>query len=243
MAKDDLQTSKPTNKLLVFFLKALFVVAALSLVGYLVTDMFKQFDEVGQYVPEPATQERSPADQDKSEQAVSPEPAAKGVPTPDAEAPPKTGQLSVDALPWAEVSMDGVELGRTPLVSKEITPRGYTLVLVNPELGLRLEEKVLIKPDRITHVVVDFSAPSREAKTAWLEVDMAGDWAMVRIDGNVIRATPLLDYRVTAGEHLVELVDGQGEVVKSWKVVVEAGERKILLHEPSLTRSNKTGAE
>ena len=237
MAKEDLQASKQPNKLFVILLKALFVVAALSLVAFLVMDMFEQFDEVGQFVSEPARPEPSPADRVVSEPPVKPVPAAKAVPTPDAEAAPKPGQLSVNALPWAEVSMDGVDLGRTPLVSKNLTPRGYTLVLVNPELGLRLEEEVLIKPGRTTHLVVDFSAPSREAKIGRLEVDMTGGWAMVRIDGDVIRATPLLDYGIAAGEHLVELVNGQGEVIKSWKVVVGADERKILLHDPKLMTS------
>lgn len=46
------------------------------------------------------------------------------------------GYLTLDTTPWSNVSLGGVALGQTPLVSVELPAGEHLLELVNPELGI-----------------------------------------------------------------------------------------------------------
>lgn len=73
-----------------------------------------------------------------------PPPASKPVTKalrPKAE-PLGTGYLSVDALPWAQVFVDGVEMGTTPMARIPLTAGRHRIRLYNPETG-RAHEKML----------------------------------------------------------------------------------------------------
>ncbi|MDW8361904.1 MAG: protein kinase, partial [Myxococcales bacterium] len=54
-----------------------------------------------------------------------------------ASAPVGTGFLRLDTVPWSHVTLEGRRLGTTPLLRVELPAGTHTLVLENPELGLR----------------------------------------------------------------------------------------------------------
>lgn len=66
--------------------------------------------------------------------------------------PPAPGRLRVNLVPWAEASVDGRALGRTP-ITVELTPGRHRLVLVNPELGQRRDREVVIAGGADTRIV------------------------------------------------------------------------------------------
>lgn len=51
------------------------------------------------------------------------------------------GRLRVNVIPWAEASLDGTPIGRTP-VDQSVAPGKHTLELRNPESGLRRTREI-----------------------------------------------------------------------------------------------------
>ncbi len=51
------------------------------------------------------------------------------------------GRLRVNVIPWAEASLDGAPIGRTP-VDQRVAPGKHTLELRNPESGLRRAREI-----------------------------------------------------------------------------------------------------
>ena len=51
------------------------------------------------------------------------------------------GRLRVNVLPWAEASLDGAPIGRTP-VDRGVAPGKHTLELHNPESGQRRTREI-----------------------------------------------------------------------------------------------------
>jgi serine/threonine-protein kinase len=77
-----------------------------------------------------------------SEQA----PAPASEPTPALE----HGLLNLDTTPWSVVSVGGRALGQTPIVGASLPAGTHTLVLSNPELGLKTTYQVTISAGRTT---------------------------------------------------------------------------------------------
>jgi serine/threonine-protein kinase len=68
-------------------------------------------------------------------------------------APPRAaepGRLSLDTSPWSIVSVDGRVLGQTPIVGAAMPAGTHTLVLSNPEQGLKTTYQVTISAGRTT---------------------------------------------------------------------------------------------
>jgi hypothetical protein len=64
--------------------------------------------------------------------------------------PVPKGSLSVNALPWAEVVLDGTVIGETPIADYAVVPGSHELVLRNPKF-----------PEYRRTVVVSLAAPLR----------------------------------------------------------------------------------
>ena len=77
---------------------------------------------------------------------------ADAAPTPPAPAPvvAETGRLSLDTTPWSTVSLGGRVLGQTPLVGVTLPVGTHTLVLSNPEQGVKTTYQVTISAGRVT---------------------------------------------------------------------------------------------
>ena len=70
--------------------------------------------------------------------------------------PVTMGQLSINATPWADVSVDGKEVGETPLGNLAVAVGPHEVVLKNPQLGER-RVPVDVTAHSPTRVGVDFN--------------------------------------------------------------------------------------
>ena len=68
----------------------------------------------------------------------------------------QTGFLTLDTTPWSRVFLAGQEIGTTPIIGKELPVGDYTLILSNPEQGLRTTYRVNIEPNQTTTRRVGF---------------------------------------------------------------------------------------
>jgi PEGA domain-containing protein len=64
---------------------------------------------------------------------------------------PANGSVSINALPWAEVWIDGHSVGETPLGNLSVPLGEHEIVFRHPELGER-REKAIVRSDRLTRV-------------------------------------------------------------------------------------------
>jgi eukaryotic-like serine/threonine-protein kinase len=62
----------------------------------------------------------------------------------------ETGLLNLDTTPWSIVSVGGRVLGQTPIVGATLPVGTHTLVLSNPEQGLKTTYQVTINAGRVT---------------------------------------------------------------------------------------------
>jgi hypothetical protein len=69
---------------------------------------------------------------------------------------PPNGRLSVNAVPWAEVSIDGRPVGTTPLGNLTVSVGSHEIVWSHPQLGER-RQTVTVKVQSPTRVGVDLS--------------------------------------------------------------------------------------
>jgi serine/threonine protein kinase len=73
-----------------------------------------------------------------------------GAPAPAPEPVLEHGFLNLDTTPWSVVSVGGRALGQTPLVGASLPAGTHTLLLSNPELGLKTTYQVTISAGRTT---------------------------------------------------------------------------------------------
>jgi len=64
---------------------------------------------------------------------------------------PPNGTVSINAVPWADVWIDGNALGQTPLGNVSVALGEHEIVFRHPELGER-REKAVVRSDRLTRV-------------------------------------------------------------------------------------------
>jgi hypothetical protein len=88
-----------------------------------------------------------------------PEPRPKNVVLPQSSKdPPKpqgTGYLTVAAEPYAEVRIDGLQIGTTPIFRRPIPAGDHEITLVRPDTGeVRLKKQITIQPDLLEKVIV-----------------------------------------------------------------------------------------
>jgi hypothetical protein len=61
------------------------------------------------------------------------------------------GKLSINAVPWAEVWIDGTSVGQTPLANLSVTVGEHQIVFKHPEFGDQ-RQTALVKADGITRI-------------------------------------------------------------------------------------------
>ena len=64
------------------------------------------------------------------------------------------GTLSVNAIPWAVVSIDGRDVGETPLGGVELSPGTHDIAFTHPQLGQR-RQQVTVRSGAAARVSVD----------------------------------------------------------------------------------------
>jgi hypothetical protein len=65
------------------------------------------------------------------------------------------GTLVVDSRPWSAVSIDGVDVGVTPIAPREVRPGVHSIVFANDAQDLRKTITVVVKSGRVTTARVD----------------------------------------------------------------------------------------
>lgn len=94
-----------------------------------------------------------------------PQPMAAGAPEPapapqpaqaaPAEAMKKTGTLTISAAPWADVKLDGREVGPTPRRAMPVRPGKHTLQLSCPPLAHEARIPIELKPGQELHITAN----------------------------------------------------------------------------------------
>jgi hypothetical protein len=68
---------------------------------------------------------------------------------------PPDGRVSVNAVPWAQVSINGSSVGETPLANIPLPVGEYEITFRHPQLGER-KQKVVVKSNVVTRVSATF---------------------------------------------------------------------------------------
>lgn len=77
--------------------------------------------------------------------------------SPPAATPPSRGFLTVGALPWGEVRIDGQAAGTTPLRRRALSPGKHVVVVGCPPLGRQAQASVEITAGERTHLQIDLN--------------------------------------------------------------------------------------
>ena len=145
------------------------------------------------------------------------------------------GTLTVNAVPWATIYLDGVERGKTPKVLKNVYEGTHELKLINPGFKEHVETIKLAAGEKKKVSPVLSAKTSGGAatlpgkvsgKTGKLKVRSAitGD---VLLDGKIVGKTPL-EIDVTTGKHRL-LVKRKGK--KDYDQLIEIGAGQTSSHE------------
>ena len=70
------------------------------------------------------------------------------------------GILQINAVPWATVDVDGVEIGKTPLAKVELSPGRHEVVFTHPKFGQR-KTSITIKSGKPQRLSVDLRRRGR----------------------------------------------------------------------------------
>lgn len=74
------------------------------------------------------------------------------------------GRLTINAKPWADVWLDGISLGRTPVLDYEVRPGSHTVTLKHPTLGTRTVTRTIRSGETVTLTeVFGTSAPHQDS--------------------------------------------------------------------------------
>ena len=65
------------------------------------------------------------------------------------------GRVSINAVPWAEVSIDGTPAGQTPLANLSLPIGTHEVVFKHPQFGER-KQTITVKVDGLTRVSQSF---------------------------------------------------------------------------------------
>jgi hypothetical protein len=112
--------------------------------------------------------------------------------------PPEFGQLLVVAEPWAEVLVDGVEKGETPLSEIRLSAGSHEIVLSNPNFVGVIRDRVQINTGETIRRMYSFD------DSGSLRI-LVKPWADVYVDGRYAGQTPLGALRVPPGRHRIVL--------------------------------------
>jgi serine/threonine protein kinase len=165
--------------------------------------------------------------------------AAPSSRTPTATATAKTGQVIVRSTPpGARATVDGRDVGVTPLTLRDLTPGAHTIRVSLNGYGTR-EQRVVVDPKRPAQTIAMELVAPRAARggeqnraapqptagaVGGLEVISRPAGATVFIDGKPVGKTPLLLQSVEPGNHGIRL---EQEGYRSWvtSVRITQGER------------------
>jgi hypothetical protein len=69
--------------------------------------------------------------------------------------PVPNGRVSINAVPWAQVTIDGTDVGQTPLANLSLPIGSHEVAFAHPQFGER-RQTVVVKVDGIARVTQNF---------------------------------------------------------------------------------------
>jgi serine/threonine protein kinase len=69
--------------------------------------------------------------------------------------PRALGSVSINASPWANVNIDGVDYTTTPILGLKLSAGKHKAVFTNPELGITKTRTFTVKPDETVRLLVE----------------------------------------------------------------------------------------
>ncbi len=129
-----------------------------------------------------------------------------------------TGELTINAMPWADVYVNGRPYGTTPKTIEDLKPGTYKVRLENPNFPA-WETKVNISQSGAATVSHKFGGFGKV-------VVNAVPWANVYLDGTMKGQTPLTIDKISAGKHQIKVGrDGYAEFSKTLEIKEETTEQ------------------
>jgi hypothetical protein len=111
---------------------------------------------------------------------------------------PELGQLLIVAEPWAELAVDGIAQGQTPLAEIRLPAGSHEIALSNPNFVGVIRDKVEIVPGETMRRKYSFG------DSGSLRI-LVRPWADVYVDGRFAGQTPMGALRVPPGKHTIVL--------------------------------------
>ncbi len=105
--------------------------------------------------PEPASATPAPQPEQAATPPQPPRPKPAAAPKPKPDTGPRIGYLTIDALPWATVSVRGKPIGDTPLYKVPVDEGEVTVLLKNPDTGKSVSRKVRVQQGKETSMKVN----------------------------------------------------------------------------------------
>jgi hypothetical protein len=166
-------------------------------------------------VSSPRSQDRRPAGERELERQS--EPVATAEPS---SAVSPSAQLLIVVEPWAELWIDGMKAGETPLSEIPVSAGSHEIVLINPTIVGVIRDSVQTRSGETLRKSYSFH-------DAGLLRVIVNPWADVYVDGRKVGQTPMDDVKVPVGTHTVELRHpSHGQRVR--EVQVRRGETSIV---------------
>ncbi len=152
-------------------------------------------------------------------------------PPPAVEQGPPPGRVLVRSTPaGAQVWVNGVSRGTTPLAVRELALTGHTITVTHPAYAARQERVTLTAAIPAQSIDFDLdrpgatTTPAAASVTGALYIESRPSGAQVFVNGRLIGNTPFLLSNVSAGSHVVQL-DLPGYRRWSTSIHVALGER------------------
>jgi hypothetical protein len=169
-----------------------------------------------------------------------------GPTTPTDDTQPQTGFLSVQTMPASTISIDGEQVGMTPIVGHELPIGEHTVTAENPDHNIRQDFSVTIEPGETTALVKSLEAsdasdcvlPEEVVTPSFAELvegkmgklsAQTKPCSLIRVNGQLIGKTPLVNFDIQAGEYEVIAENPQHNYEFQYTVIIEAGKKTTLV--------------
>lgn len=133
-------------------LKGVSLLVLLLVLGWVGLDWFRTEEPI---IKESVTQEPVPRESPIQKSAIQ-ESLTLESPTQKSEAVLPRGLVSVQALPWGLVYLDGKSLGETPIANHSMTAGEHDLMVRYPPTNRKLTKKIALSPTSPVRCAVDF---------------------------------------------------------------------------------------
>ncbi|HEX5069282.1 MAG TPA: PEGA domain-containing protein [Vicinamibacterales bacterium] len=109
----------------------------------------------GAVATSPASRRTPPSSDPRSSDRSTPASVGRSGHAAASSGPIPTGRISLNATPWAEVTIDGTVVGETPIANLSLPVGPHEIVFRHPEFGVR-RQTVIVKPDAVVRVAQAF---------------------------------------------------------------------------------------